>query len=203
MTSSLRYITIGMFFLSLCTAAEQDYTISNREVFYRLSDSLISAASNDVNSNSSLIVSMPRDTFSSYFQPIFLQSFAARNIPIVQRSDSSHMSLDLSVREATVVYSEVFSESFFGSRKTRRSVTLSATGTLVSAAEGKVLWSKQYVVSFSDTVNFAETENLGSSSPPLTAYVPPELSLFDSILEPAIVTIASGVAIYLFFTIRS
>lgn len=199
----LRYITIGLVFLSLCTAAEHPPTASNREIFYRLSDSLLTQAAGDLNVFRSMTVTASQDAFSSFFYPIFVQVLASRSLPVYIQSDSSEAVLQLTVRQCSVIYSDVFSETIFGSRKTERSLNLSVTGTVLSSADGKVIWTKQFSAAYADTVNLRETDGLASGSPPLTAFIPPELSLFDSILEPAIVTIASGVAIYLFFTIRS
>jgi hypothetical protein len=203
MFRELRYITIVVFLSSLCTAAEHGRSVSSREIFFQLCDSVMSDVSRSVDPSRSIAVTAVRDTFTEYFQPLFLQGLMRRNIPVFIKQNATKTTLELTVRESSVFYGEAFTDSFFGSRKTERKSVLTITGTLISVTDGKVVWTNEFTRMMTDTVMFAETELLDREAPPLTSYTRPEFSLFDSILEPAIITIASGVAIYLFFTIRS
>ncbi|MFA6456743.1 MAG: hypothetical protein WCW40_07975 [Bacteroidota bacterium] len=204
MIRSVQNIVVVLLFLSHCFAGEKETPITNREVFFRLCDSTMSGLATEAFVKSrSVYLTAGHDTITNYFQNQFLQNLASRNIDVFVRVESTETTLALNVREASVIYGDAFTESFLGSRKTERKVTLSVSGVVITNNDGKVAWSGSITKTYSDTVLYAAIEQLNAGNPPVTAYSIPELSFFDSILEPAIVTIASGVAIYLFFTIRS
>ncbi|MFA6438638.1 MAG: hypothetical protein WCX28_04975 [Bacteriovoracaceae bacterium] len=203
MFSSLRYITIVLFFSSLCTAEEHESAATHREIFFQLSDSVMFDVSQKLKAYRSIAMVTRRDSFTSYYQPLFVHGLMSQNIPLFLNTDSTETTLELTVRESSIFHGEAFYQSFLGHRSIERRIVFTITGTLISVQEGKILWSKQFSRTFSDTVRYDQLEQLDYSVPPVTAYVRSELSFFDSIVEPVIVTIASGVAIYLFFTIRS
>ena len=204
MAASLRNIAIGLLLTSICFASEHEQPKTNREIFFRLCDSAM-----DEIVSSYGIVSMPvyvktgNDTISSYFREQIIQSLASRNVAVFLRGDSTATTLELNVQESSVFYSEVFTESFFGERKTERNVGLVINVTQISNPGFKVISVHEVIKNFTDTVAYSIVDQVNAPAPPVSKYVKPELTFFDSIVEPAIVTIASGVAMYLFFTIRS
>ncbi|MFA5832997.1 MAG: hypothetical protein WDA22_05925 [Bacteroidota bacterium] len=204
MNKLLRNITVILVIFSMCSATGNEPSHSDREILFRLCDSTMQAvASMELQQFHSVRLLSTNDQNTTYFQTQFIQGLVSRNIPLFVEKDSSETTLELTVRESSVLYSELFTDSFLGSRKTERTVAFSIVASLISHMNGKVLWSKAFSSSFVDTVLYSEIEQLHDGSIPLTKNRVPTLSFFDSILEPAIVTIASGVAIYLFFTIRS
>ncbi|MFA6467506.1 MAG: hypothetical protein WCW35_01315 [Bacteroidota bacterium] len=200
----MQNIVAVLIFLSLCFAGTDGSTLSDREVFIRLTDSTMSGIATEalVNGRPVFVTAGP-DTISTFFLHQFIQNLAARSSDVFVRAESTVTTLELNVQESSVFYGEVFTESFFGTRKTERTIVLSVSGTLSSNADGKVIWSGRMTRIYTDTVLYADVDRLSSTTPPVSSYRKPELSFFDSIIEPAVVTIASGVAIYLFFTIRS
>ncbi|MFA6540839.1 MAG: hypothetical protein WCT99_04490 [Bacteroidota bacterium] len=116
-------------------------------------------------------------------------------------STGAARSLAVSVRNASVTYGEAFTESFFSSQYTVRTISLSFDVILQDSV--KILYSASKTITLRDTVRYSEAESLHDFSTPFSTYTPPSLSFFDSLLEPIVVTIASGIAVYLFFTIRS
>lgn len=203
MFRGLRYITIVVLLTSLCAAEDLNHSVSNREIFFRLCDSVSSDIVQEINHYRSIAVTAGSDSFSSYYLPIFGQGLSSRAIPVYVRPESAETMLTLLVRESSVSFGDVFTESFFGPRLTERRSALKVTGTLVSVTDGKVLWTKDFFRISTDVVAVSGIDQLSNGNPPMTSVVLPELSFLDSVLEPAIVTIASGVVIYLFFTIRS
>lgn len=198
-----RYIACLVILCSLSTAGEHGRSETHREIFFRLSDSVMTAVSKEIVPIRSVAVLAERDTFGMYFHPLFREGLMRNSVPLFVKTDSAETTLELTVRESSVFYSEPFSESLFGSSKNVRRNTLLVTGTLISASDGKALWTKDFSYSCSDTVFTSDMRHIENGTPPLTSLVRPERSLFDSLIEPAIITIASGVVIYLFFTIRS
>ncbi len=204
MTSVMQNIAVTLVLFSICFASEHEPSKNNREIFFRLCDSaMVEIVSAGINQQMPVTLQTGNDIISSYFHHRFIQGLSLRNIPTYLKTDSAMTTLELTVRESSVFYGEVFTESFFGERKTERKLTLSLNATFISNSNGKVISAVQVSKTFTDTVAYSAVEQFNEQAPPLSGYVRPALTFFDSILEPAIVTIASGVAIYLFFTIRS
>jgi hypothetical protein len=159
--------------------------------------------SGDLAGSSAMTVKVGDDSVSTFFRPSFIRQLSERGHQLFLKSDSTTTTLELNVQESSVFYGEIFTESLFGPRLTERSVTLSVIGTVSSNGDGKILRSRTYSLTVKDTVRYSAIDQLTSSSIPYTRISSPELSFFDAFLEPAIVTISSGIVIYLFFTIRS
>lgn len=198
-----RYIACFIILGSLSTAAEHGRSATHREIFIRLCDSVSAALSRELVPYRSVAVAAERDTFGTFFLPFLKEGLVRNSIPLFTKQDSAETTLELTVRESSVFYGESFTESFLGSRKHERRSTLQVTGTLHSVSDGRILWTKDFTYTCSDTVSATDNPYGENGSPPLTSFDRPVRSLFDLLIEPAIVTIASGVVIYLFFTIRS
>ena len=54
-----------------------------------------------------------------------------------------------------------------------------------------------------DTVSVDQIARLSVSAQHVASGEPPRPSLWEKIVEPAILTVSSGIAIYVFFTVRS
>ena len=204
MLLTMRNIAIAVIFVSLGFASQQEPPKTNREIFYRLCDSAMDTMATDaLNYRSAIFLKASNDMYSSVLRLQFIQGLSERRVLLFLQPDSTTMTLELSVRESSVLYGEVFSESFLGERKSERTIVLTLFAVFVSHVDGKVIETKQISMINKDTVAFSSINELNDNSFPFSRYKVPEVSFFDSIVEPAIVTIASGVAIYLFFTIRS
>lgn len=201
MTTVRRNILFLFLLSAICSAADRMGT--DREVLAQLSDSLMGMVSGDLSGPSSLTVKVGDDSVSTFFRPTFILDLSERGHQLFLKSDSTTTTLELNVQESSVFYGEIFTGSLFGPRLTERSVTLSVIGTISSNGDGKILRSRTYSLTAKDTVQYSMIDQLTSSSLPYTRITRPELSFFDAFLEPAIVTISSGIVIYLFFTIRS
>ncbi len=120
---------------------------------------------------------------------------------VSESNEESRTSIEILVTESSVEFSDVFTESFFGSQKTVRTVRLSVS--MIVRDSGNILRAVPLAVGITDTVRYSDIERLTDNTFPLTSVRTPSLTWWDSLLEPAIITMASAVAIYLFFTIRS
>lgn len=204
MIVTLRNIALCCLLYTVCSAEHRNEPLTVREVLFQLCDSTMKELSETgLRQYRSVGVRFNNDTFSTAFRQQIIAGLSLQNIPLYLNSDSTETILELTVRESSVFFGDVFTEGFLGNRKTSRTIQFSVMGSLVTGTEKKVLWTKPYAATFCDTVDYAAVKNIDHASIPLTAYTEPRLSFFDSVLEPAIITIASGVAIYLFFTIRS
>lgn len=204
MKSMERNILLFLFYVSLCFSAEDIPVVSNREVFFALSDTIItSIATQQLKQYSSISIKTSKDTFTNYFRQHFINGLVLNKKTISENSDLPETILELSVKESSVFFGESFTETFLGNKKSERKVQLTVLSTLISSRDGRILSSEQITETKVDTVDLSSLEQMNNSSLPMTSYQKPTLSFFDSIVEPAIVIFSTGIAIYLFFTIRS
>ena len=82
-------------------------------------------------------------------------------------------------------------------------MTVSILFNLMRNSDGKVLRSDWDSLARTDTIAVAEIHDLERGTERLSPGVPPEPSWLEKFLEPVIIGGAAGVAVYLFFTIRS
>jgi hypothetical protein len=103
------------------------------------------------------------------------------------------------IDQASVTYDEPFKDGFFGSFYIQRNFVLS--GSIVYT-DSKIL-HKSFNYTYADTVDYSKLSTYENQAYPFTTGVKPAEPFFSSIYEPAIVVGAAGVAVYLFFTVRS
>jgi hypothetical protein len=201
MSALLKYIFAALLVIStLCFTQEE----SHRQVIYQLTDSVIQKITADNIHLPAVVSLMMNDSLQNNFvKQQIIQSLVKNKMEVFLNGQSVDTIWEYNVREMSMTYSEVFSETFFGSRKVERNITLSIDVTIRVAPSGAVLFSKNFSEAHIDTIGYSVVPQLNDPSIPFTRLIHPELSFFDSILEPAIVIVASGVIIYLFFTIRS
>ncbi len=104
--------------------------------------------------------------------------------------------LTYEIEEAQVVYTRE------KRKRLRRTVALEVRYALTSA-EGQI-WDEQHCRRvFTDTIRSADVAGLESESFPETRAALPEAGWIRRYLEPAVLTAAAGIGIYLFFSLRS
>ena len=96
-----------------------------------------------------------------------------------------------------------FRKGLFGKKYVNRSVKVSMQAQVIESETGNVLLSRHFTDEFHDTVvvdnvNLLEDENI-----PMTRAKLPDESLIDRFIEPIVIIGATGVAVFLFFHIRS
>lgn len=190
---------------SMNSFALQNSPNSHREIIFTVTDSLVRAIAADYALVPAAVITLTMNDQpqNNYLRQQFIHSFIAQKLTITFVQNSADTILECNVRELSLQFGDVFSESFFGERKTERRITVSIDVTMRSTFTGKIFYSKNISKLNIDTVMYSMVNQLHDNSIPFTQYKEPQLSFFDSILEPAIITIASGIVVYLFFTIRS
>ncbi|HTY11659.1 MAG TPA: hypothetical protein VMF88_11380 [Bacteroidota bacterium] len=138
-----------------------------------------------------------------FFFPPLLEAFRRHFTLLYTRSGVSSVELRISGAQAAVHYGQSFSDGFFSARKCSRELSVSFRFSAIRAADGKVLLSATHARAFSDTVNVDEISKLQESSKQVASASLPERSAFERFIAPLIIAGAAGVAVYLFFTIRS
>ncbi|MBI5214251.1 MAG: hypothetical protein HY960_00700 [Ignavibacteriae bacterium] len=102
-----------------------------------------------------------------------------------------------------VKYDDSFRSGFLGETKARRTISLSFPFLIKESQTNKVLASSTLPYSYSDTVSVSMIPMLEQEGIPSTHAPLPEGSFFDKLLEPFIIIGATGIAVYLFFHVRS
>ncbi len=111
--------------------------------------------------------------------------------------------LDIQSFSLGVVYDGLYREGLFGTKKVRRTVSASITFESIATATSEILSSGTLSDHRVDTVEADNIRKLESPASPSTrAQLPPE-EFIDRYIEPFIIIGATGVAVYLFFHIRS
>ncbi len=87
-------------------------------------------------------------------------------------------------------------------KKARRVVEFIASASLISV-DGKVLEDKTCQEQFTDTVRLSDLNALETSSYSETKAPHPEAGFFKRVFQPVMLTAATALTVYLFFTLRS
>lgn len=198
-------ISILYFIVSICFATETMTAQSHRSILRQLARSAMSTAVEESTSFSYTAVSLLMD--STDFNPIVrndvLEALLSKGVAVYTDAGSADTVIVCNAVDPIVSYGDVFTDSFFGRRMVERTLSLTLELNSSSQSHQRILFAKRITRTKVDTVLYSEIQTMDDQTLPLKVLSHPQLSFFDSFLEPVIVTVASAVAIYLFFTIRS
>ncbi len=147
--------------------------------------------------------------FVSSFQSagfrILIDSLDTQHNPVTDSSSRPNRNYRIEIVpvKMQVQYDGIFHDGMFGSRKCRRTIVSEIAYMNINAETKELRSNGTLSKSFSDTVFVdmipgLETPNIQSTHASL-----PEGSFLDRIFEPIVIAGAAGVAIFLFFNIRS
>jgi hypothetical protein len=139
---------------------------------------------------------------TEYFRLILLGDISAAGRQMAERSAVNRPVLSIQVEQPLVAYHDRFGDGLFEKAKTQREIKFSIRAVFQDSV-GMLRWSGTVQRNYCDTVAIADVERLEQTTSHLARGIVPERTLLERFIEPAIVIGASGVAIYLFFTIRS
>jgi hypothetical protein len=146
---------------------------------------------------------MEKGEINRFFSQPLLESFRQHFVSLYARSGAPSVDILVSVAEVGITYGEPFSDGFFSARKSQRTVDIALRFAATRSADGKILWAGTEKRSFSDTVYVDEISKLQESSKHIASGPLPDRSALERFIGPLIIAGAAGIAIYLFFTIRS
>jgi len=131
------------------------------------------------------------------------QGFRQRFTGVYSGNGIADLGVVSSVASAGIVYGEPFSDGLFSARQCCRTVTLAMRFVVTRYVDGKILWAGTQNAEYNDTVKVSDMEDLQKGSEKIIHGEIPAGSILEQFLEPFIIGGAAGVAVYLFFTIRS
>ena len=140
---------------------------------------------------------------NNFFAPVVIQVLHQHFSTLYSRHSGGTVEISASVADLGVTYGEPFSESMFSGQRCKRTIDIVVRLSATRSEDGRVLWADTENASYADTVYVSEIRNLQKGSLSFSSGVEPEPSVLERVLEPLIIGGAAGVAVYLFFTIRS
>ncbi|MDE3056454.1 MAG: hypothetical protein KGJ59_00670 [Bacteroidota bacterium] len=207
---SVGEIRYGIFFLiisaapSVCFAAGDQVVPTNRDVFSRLCAEAVDSIAALITSprSSAVSVALDDDSTTQAFRYVILEALKHQFPSVFLKEANSDEVVSLTVSRASVRYENPFSGSFLGERKATRTAELQMRGTIVNVNSRQVLWAGTIERSFADTIPVSQIASLEFSSSSVAQGVVPEAPFLERLVEPMIIIAATGIAVYLFFTIR-
>lgn len=172
---------------------------TNLDIAYQL-------ISNSISKIDSFVVNREKISNFSYTSPDsynFLKSKVADNLlksGYKFDGSGSNTSLEYSIHNIKVEYTEPFKYGFFGELMVKRNVIFEGIA-LFTGPDGVV--SIRLNESLIDSVELGRIAEIEDQSIPFTRGTIPEIPLFSNLLEPIIVVGTLIVTIILFFTVRS
>ena len=182
--------------------AENPVSLTNEQQFMRLaSDAARDAAdSARIMAHSLQRIVLHSGSQTQFFRLALVGAIAAPELRISE--EAGRAGLTLQVNGVGVEYGERFNSGLFERALTTRALTL-RLGAMASDSTGTIRWVGVIEKKFSDTVAVNDIDRLEQTTGHFARGALPERFLWERLLEPVIVIGASGIAIYLFFTIRS
>jgi hypothetical protein len=178
---------------------------TNRELLFELCGEATSAVidSSKTPSDTAVCMIAEPDTLTQIFFQTLVESFHRHFRSVVLKECDSLESLTVSVVRANVWYGDSFTLGMFGARRCRRTVEVGVQGTAVDPLTRKVRWAGTVSRSVQDTILVDDISSVEPSAGLIGKGSPPGRSFLDALVEPFVIIAATGVAVYLFFTIRS
>jgi hypothetical protein len=104
---------------------------------------------------------------------------------------------------AKVKYSNTHRISLFGRKHTERLISVHIQSQVYNSQSGNILSGKMLTSEYKDTVFTDDISSLENADIPMTKAELPDESFIDRIIEPIIIVGTAGIAVFLFFHIRS
>lgn len=154
----------------------------------------------------SLAVRVVPQEENQFFNHIAAMVFRDKGIQVFEGKDSTvsaHVLLTVPATTLNVEYGNFMHNGLFGTKRVTRSVSAVVAATVENTATHEVLFSSDLKKVSVDTVDVNDIEHLENPSLKWTRGDVPQENFIDRAIEPFVIIGATGIAIYLFFHIRS
>ena len=186
----------AFFFVSLAQ------TKTNLDVFYSLTDSLVNKIVSEIPASNKVILLQLNlgdvySVFSNNIKTEFIN--AGKTIQNVPPDEINIPVVDIVIEAASVDYSEVYKDGWFGSYYTTRNFSLKGNYLQTFSDHGK----QDFNLNYSDSIMVDQIKELENDSFNFTkGKIPPEPFL-SGLVEPILAVGAAATMVILFFSIRS
>ena len=185
--------------------AAENAAHSNESVLVQLCRDIVAQFNDELRlpDTTAIVVEVGSKEADLFFTPALLEVFRSRFSTVYLRGEAPGVTVNAAVQEFHIAYGKTFSDGMFSAERTERTISETWRFTAVRKSDSRVLWAGTKDATSRDTVDVAEISQLEQSSARLTVGIGPQHSAYEKLFEPFIIVAAAGVAVYLFFTIRS
>ncbi len=201
----LKNILIAALFCCGCGYVIAEENKSNNEIFFALSKKIIQRTVENakIQPHTKVSCKILNTNRNTYLRQSIVETLRETPLEVFFGDSLADVSASFNVSTLSINYSKGFSEHFFSGRKTERTISVAIQAEYVERQSNRLVWAETAQETFTDTVDVTSIDELEKSSKGIADTRYGQYSFFDKILEPFVITVASAVAIYLFFTIRS
>jgi len=204
--ASKYFRAVFLFFLLLIFSANltkiSGQTKTNLEVFYSLTDSLISEVIKEIpEDKNKILLTLNLGESYSLFSNNIKEEFrkCGKEVFNLPAEEVNIPQVNIVMEGAGVEYGELFRDGWFGSHYVQRYSTIFGNYFLTFSNEGKT----EFEITKIDTVKVEDIKYLENDSFPFTkSAIPPE-PFISGLAEPLIAIGTAAIVVVLFFTIRS
>lgn len=204
---------VGFMSMFLVSVAPADSTTTRpgvptleivQHLFRRLGEEIIGSSGIHRGDTVSLTVSPSSDDW--VVRTPMLDLLQAHEVVVYQRTDADvTVPIDLRIENAdfSVRYEKSAGDGFFRIGDVSRTVTATVSARSFRISDGRVLYGATTTAAAVDTVPFDDLDLLEDPAVPRSRGERPDGPIFERLIEPFIIIGATGIIVYLLFTVRS
>ena len=196
-------------FLALCMSGiilfnpeMQAQTKTNLEVFYSLTDSLVSDINSELpEAKNQILLSLNNGEVYSIFNNNIKTDFikSGKKVWDVPPDEINIPEVNIVIESASVNYGEVFKDGWFGSYYTNRQLSLKGNYLQTFSDKGK----QNFNLVYSDSILVDQIGELENASFPFTQGQIPSEPFLSGLVEPILAIGTAAAMVILFFSVRS
>lgn len=202
-------LTAALAVFSFCTVHAQERTeekeiMTNLDVMRSLAGNIAGGVFRDSDLRDVIEIEisvLPKES-SWYIEGSILENL--KNSSIVPNvSGAAPLLFEFGLTDASVEYSNVRRDWFFGSRIVDRTIRLRLATRVVDRRSGSIVLTDEFADSRTDTIGLSEIRLVENPNIPITKGKLPQQGFFSNIAEPLVVIGSIAVAVLLLFNVRS
>ena len=180
----------------------QSQTKTNLEVFYSLTDSLVSDINSELpEAKNQILLSLNNGEVYSIFNNNIKTDFikSGKKVWDVPPDEINIPEVNIVIESASVNYGEVFKDGWFGSYYTNRQLSLKGNYLQTFSDKGK----QNFNLVYSDSILVDQIGELENASFPFTQGQIPSEPFLSGLVEPILAIGTAAAMVILFFSVRS
>jgi len=200
--NSGRFTSLCLIFILLISSKTNSQTLTNLEVFYSLTDSLVDQINFEIPSNENkVLLTLNLGQSYSLFSNSIKERFRRSGKEILEQppDELNIPHVDIVMEGAGVEYGEMFRDGWFGTHYIQRYSTIFGNYLQTFSESGK----REFEITRIDTVKVDDIKFLENDSFPFTKGTTPSEPFLSGFAEPLIAIGTAAAVIVIFFTVRS
>ncbi len=200
---SLPILLILCFVFNTKTAKAQDELISNTELLHKVIEKSIVQLEDVLPSNADVSLEIQFADYDWFIRHRAIKVLGDLGYNVRGNNENyqdGHYKVELGVEQLGIRYDNVRKRSIFRSRTMTRHADVAFSLRISGDGRERVIRISEYV---SDEIAYNKHREVENSALPFTQANVPDGSFTERLLGPAVIVGATGVVIYLFFSVRS